>query len=151
MPQRRNMLFKSFDEILSDIALLESRGYERGGTWSLGQICQHLEIVARLSLDPGVKPMPWIARKLLARLVLKRILNGQGLPKWFQPPKELLPSDTVTDAEGVEQWKAVIDELVHHPREKYFNPVFGPLDRQTFDTLQLRHASHHLSFLEPKL
>lgn len=143
------MQFNSYDEILSDIALLESRGYERGGTWSLGQICQHLSIVARLSLDKGVKPLPWIMRKMLARMVLKRILNHKPLPKWFNPPKELLPNDTVTDAEGIAQWKATIEELVQRPRDHYFNPAFGPMDRKTFDTLQLLHASRHFSFLEP--
>ncbi len=150
MPQRRSLDFTTFDAMLADIGKLESGGYDRAGNWSLGQVCDHLAIVARLSLDPGVKPMPWIVRKLLARFFLRGALRKRTFSAGMRAPKKLLPGDSVPDAEGLCRWREVVDQLVNRPRETYFNPAFGRMSRDDFDQLQLIHAAHHLSFLVPR-
>jgi hypothetical protein len=150
MPQRRTLDFTTFEAMLADIEKLESGGYDRAGSWSLGQVCDHLAIVARLSLDPGMKPMPWVVRKLLSRFVLRRFMRTRRMPAGLRAPKKLLPGDSLADAEGVRRWREVVEQLVSSPRPTYFNPAFGPMSREVFDQLQLLHAAHHLSFLLPR-
>lgn len=135
--------------MLTEIARLETGGYRSTGSWTLGQVCDHLATVARLSLDEGVKPMPWVVRKLLARFFLRGVLKKRTMSAGMRAPKKLMPRDDATDANGLSRWRDVCRELVERPRETYFNPAFGPMDRKSFDDLQLLHAAHHLSFLGP--
>ena len=47
---------------------LQAMGYQRCGNWTLGQICHHLAIFMRGSLDGFSWKIPWIFRVTIGRL-----------------------------------------------------------------------------------
>jgi hypothetical protein len=57
---RHSLQFDNFDQVAQDLHLLQSQGYERGGNWTLGQICDHLAIFLRGSMDGFATRLPWL-------------------------------------------------------------------------------------------
>lgn len=41
-PQRRELKFLDFDNVIRDVEQLQARGYSRAGNWNLAQVCGHL-------------------------------------------------------------------------------------------------------------
>ncbi|GAB6165024.1 DUF1569 domain-containing protein [Thermostilla marina] len=147
---RRELTFSSVDEMIADVETLLARGYRREGNWTLAQVCDHLAIFFRGPVEgyPSGKA-PWFMR-LVAPLILRRILKTGKLAEGVRVPESLLPGDPRDDAEAVQNLIDAATRYRDHQGELHPNPFFGKLDRATSDRLQLIHAAHHLSFLVPE-
>ncbi|RMG01091.1 MAG: DUF1569 domain-containing protein [Planctomycetota bacterium] len=147
---RRELAFSTIDEMIADVESLLARGYRREGNWTLAQVCDHLAIFFRGPVEgyPSGK-IPWYVR-LLAPLILRRILKTGKLAEGVRVPESLLPGEPGDDAEAVRNLIEAAKRYRDHQGKLHANPVFGNLDRATSDRLQLIHAAHHLSFLIPE-
>ena len=58
--ERRHLDFNDFDSVSVDVGNLRQRGYTKVGNWTLGQICEHLAMGMRMSIDgdPRLRVMP---------------------------------------------------------------------------------------------
>lgn len=59
-PARRTLNFTSLDQVLPDV-----EGHTTVGQWSLGQVCNHLALTGRLSMDGFPDKFPWLERRTL--------------------------------------------------------------------------------------
>lgn len=144
--------FQSTDDVIQDVRSLLEHGYDRGGSWTLGQICEHLEIFFEGAVEgmPGWLPAPlqfipyWL---ILRRSVLpkRRIPSGVKAPKTFMPE----PTDIDDEAAANSLIKA-IKAFDNHGVEYHPHPVFGKLNRAEWYDLNVIHSNHHLSFLRAK-
>src|SRR5947209_6592678 len=57
--ERRDLRFRSYDDVLADAGAVLLSGYGRAGNWSLGQVCHHLAAVMEMSLDGFPSRFPW--------------------------------------------------------------------------------------------
>jgi hypothetical protein len=147
MPTRRNIQFTTFDQVVADVSELQARGYQRCGNWALGQICDHLAIFLRGSLDGFSWMIPWIFRVTIGRYFLRRILRQTKMATGMRVPKVFLPGEPVGDAVSVESFLQVLRRYQNHNGPMAPSPFAGNLPRQEWDQLHLIHAAHHLSFL----
>ena len=65
--ERRRISFDSVEGAAADIEQLRCDGYEKLGEWDLGQICEHLAILLKGSLEGFGSLMPWIVRATVGR------------------------------------------------------------------------------------
>jgi hypothetical protein len=55
------------------------------------------------------------------------------------------------DATGIERLRRAVARFRDHVGRFHASPLFGELDRATWEQLQLVHCAHHLSFLLPRV
>src|ERR1700678_2681238 len=99
---RRSLRFNTYDDVLADAKSLVRNGYEREGSWSLGQVCSHLNETVEKSIDGFPEMKPWPVRFLARTFVLKGILQHRQHFRRFPAPPYLMPKDMIFDATGVE-------------------------------------------------
>jgi hypothetical protein len=65
-------------------------------------------------------------------------------------PATIPRPDDMPDPEAVKKLVATVDRFKRHQGPFHASPLFGVLDRETLEKLQLIHCAHHLSFLVPE-
>ena len=148
--QRRALQFNNFAELKADLNRLRGVSYQRAGSWSLAQVCEHMARVMTMSMDGfGDMRVPWyirVAGPLMKRVVLKR---GK-MPAGVRGPKEMMPADsTADDGRQLDDFLAAIERYERFDQPLQPSPLFGPTTREEWDRVHLIHAAHHLSFIVP--
>lgn len=123
----------------------------RTGNWTVGQSLGHLAAFIDFGYDgfPAELPTPPAPIRFMLKLMKKKFLN-KGLPVGVRIPK--VPGGTIaieplsTD-EGARRLRAALDRLDTPPTHP--SPAFGPMSKDDWTKLQLRHAELHLGFLHP--
>lgn len=119
------------------------------GNWTPGTIFNHLawwvEAIDRPELIP---PAPWLVR-LMGPLMKGRITRGP-LPKGFKLPGTATGTrgDEPTElAPGLARYRQALARLerADFPAR---HPLFGRMLPQDWVDLHMRHAEHHLGYLE---
>ncbi len=147
--QRRSLQFSEMREVIADIQLLHDAGYDRAGNWSLSQVCDHLAVFFRGSLDGFTQKLPWIIRVLFGRMIFRSIIR-KGMGEGIKVPKGFLPGDARDDARAATELIELIERFRDHSGEYQPSPLFGQLTREEWTQLHLIHCAHHLSFLVPR-
>ena len=146
MDGRRTLALASLAEV--DRLLL---GHRMIGQWTLGQVCNHLSWAIIGSVDGSPFRTPWVVRKTIGPVIVRRILktgrfpNGIKLPGKFQPKPGL---DARAEAEAL---RAAIRLFGTHTGPFSDHPLAGPLSRETWDRFHSIHCAHHLSFAIPEV
>ena len=150
-PPLRELALPDLDAAVAEARRLLDGGYVRRGSWSLGQICRHLTVSQRMTLEgapwylKAVVPLrPILRRKVLPRLLAGDFPTGVPAPGPFRPP-------AATDADDAAEVAAFAESVARCQACERFKPIppFGRLS--VADTLRFHtnHAAHHLRHLEP--
>jgi Protein of unknown function (DUF1569) len=145
---RRPLTFDTLDRVMPDVDRLMA-GHTTVGNWTLGQICNHLTIGLIGSIDGMDLRVPWVLRKLVAPLVLRRILSAGSMGEGVKVPPALLPKSEVDDRAEVEALRAALQMFAAHSGPMAAHPFFGTLTRVQHERLSCIHCAHHLSFAIP--
>ncbi|MDQ3023118.1 MAG: DUF1569 domain-containing protein [bacterium] len=150
---RRKVHFTSLDELLADaeqLVALDGQGRVQPlGNMSLGQALGHLALWMHSCIDGIPVDPPWFIR-IAGRLLKRSILRGGLRPGVKLPPdaeKQLVPTPSITSSEGFNQLSTACARL-RREGKRVPSPVFGVLTLEEWDTMHLRHAELHLSFME---
>lgn len=146
---RRRLDFHSWPEVLADIDQLHSAGYQRAGNWDLSQILDHVGEGLRVAVRGFDHRGPWIVRKLLGPIILKRIFKQRRMKAGIKVPDWWLPGPTHDESDAVNRFRADLKAFDEMKSEPHPHPFFGPLSKSQWQDLVQIHASHHLSFLVP--
>jgi hypothetical protein len=142
---RRVLVFARLDEVMPDVDRL-LQGHTTVGRWTLGQICDHLAMAVNHSLDGSAIKAPWLARKLVAPIVLRRLLTSGTMPEGVKAPESVLPKSGLDDRAEAEALRAALKRFAEPTSAVVDHPFFGPLGRDRWDHLHRIHCAHHLSF-----
>ena len=77
---RRALTFDSLDRVMPDVDRLLA-GHTTVGTWTLGQICNHLTTTLTWTVDGYPKLAPWFVRKTIGPLVLSPFSERAASPR----------------------------------------------------------------------
>lgn len=150
MPSRRRLWFDRPDDIVADVEHLLAGGYEPTGNWTLSQVCDHLSIFFRGSLDGFEGRLPWVVRFFLGKPILWIIYARRGMPAGVKAPRVFLPGEPAEDAAAAETLIELARRFRDHDGPLQPSPLFGRLSKKQWDRLHRIHAAHHLSFLVAK-
>jgi len=150
--ERREVTFRSVDEIVADARQLASGEVRVNGNHSFGQILHHLALSHDVASGKLSAPPPPLFMKLMMPLIRRMVINAKPLKPgiklpakgeaFFWPDKEFdVPTSLQYLEESVENYKT------NGPLETH--PFFGKLTRAEADQLTCRHAALHLSFVHP--
>jgi Protein of unknown function (DUF1569) len=146
---RRKLDYASLEEVLADADRLSSGPMKQLGNWSAGQIFRHLALAYNGSIDGFTITFPWPLR-MMARVFQKRLING-AMPPGFNLPsdgaKALAPGSPSTE-EGLADLHAAVSRL-ERESHRARHPMFGEISKEQWNTIHLKHASLHMSFLVP--
>lgn len=150
---RRELHFADFGGLLSEAEKVVAHPCRQLGNWTVGQILEHLAIVAACPFDGfGGLVAPWYVRYLVVPIfknsfMTKPMSPGRRLPKAAE--EKLVPRPNVDPRKALEHLKRTVEryktETPHHA-----HPALGKLAFQEWVALTLRHGELHLSFLVPE-
>lgn len=144
--RRQGLVFQSTDDVRADIAQLRN-GYKICGTWTLPQICWHLEQSVLAMMKPG--PFPEDSPEQKARGdVLKKILADHQLPEGITAPPAMVPPADASE-KAIDSFLAVLDEFDAYTEPLAPHRLFGTMSNDDRRRLNLIHCARHLSFLVP--
>lgn len=156
--QQRQLDFSTGDAVIAEIDRLEKGGYQKGKSWNLTQICDHLDrtmgiIVRNEKLGISV---PWIVRATIGKFFIGRMLRERKVPGGVfrvSAPKKLLPQDVAPTEDvpaKIEQCRQTIRDAMalSGPIKDY--PLVDNLSAEEWRQLMWIHAAHHLGYLIPK-
>jgi Protein of unknown function (DUF1569) len=147
---RRQVDYKSLEELLDDAGRLSSGNVKTLGNWSAGQIFQHLANAFHGSIDGFGAVFPWYIR-WTARLFKKRLLAGT-VPAGVKLPAEMakkVMAEPVAADQGLANLRAAVARFQREPH-RASHPVFGEITNEEWAQLHLKHANLHMSFLVPQ-
>lgn len=154
--QRRELDFRSADDVIAEIESLRSHGYRRMKQWNLTQICKHLTATMQGGLDGWGFRLPWIVRATYMNwefhYALKNRRMFQGLPTLgvLKPPAA--PSDGAAGDDD-EVIRTCIDTCRRTSQcsgTMTDNPLFNHVSAEDWKEYMWIHAAHHLGFLIPQ-
>src|SRR5262245_56894086 len=149
-PARRQIHYASLDELQADAECLAGGKFQTVGNWSYPQILDHLARSMAASMDGFGFKAPWWARTLIAPLVknsflTKKMRAGFKLP---QSARSLMPAGDASLPAALENLRKAMTRCTHEtPQAEH--PFLGKLASQEWNSLYLRHAELHMSFVIP--
>jgi hypothetical protein len=147
---RRHLDFKAWPDLLADVDHLRQAHYDRVGNWDLSQILEHVGEGLCTALRGTNHRGPWIVRRFIGPLILKRILKERRMKAGIKVPQWWLPGPSHDECAAVDQFRSEVAEFQGMTTTPCPHPFFGPLTKQQWNDLILVHAAHHLSFLIPR-
>ncbi|MEO6434293.1 MAG: DUF1569 domain-containing protein [Tepidisphaeraceae bacterium] len=145
--RRENLRYADEDAVIDEVKKLR-RGYEQAGSWSLPQMCYHLDKAVQARMHPGPFP-PNTPEQDARRDVVRQVLATGKLPPGIQAPDPMLPPADMSD-EAIEAFLATMEKFKHFPGPIAPHRLFGHLSDPDARRLNLIHCAHHLSYLTPK-
>jgi hypothetical protein len=145
---RRPLQFASLDEVMPDVERLLA-GHTTVGNWSLGQICDHLTAAVNAAVDGFPGRAPWVFRKTVGPLVLRRILRTGRFPYWIRLPRRYWPRPGTDARAQAEALRTALRRLAEHPGPLAEHPLADRVSRGQWERLHCIHCAHHLSFALP--
>jgi len=149
---RRDVHYRTMQDLLDDVQRISAVPYRTVGNWSLAQISAHLSKALNLALDGGTIATPWPIR-MAARLFFKRRLIEGPMPAGFKlkgaAVRTLVPGDDTGLNDALAALRASVARWQQGaPTHPHF--ILGPMTPAQWDSLQLRHAELHMSFVQPE-
>ena len=150
-PERRELQFGTFDDVIADAEQLASGEVRTTGNHTFGQILKHLALSNDMTTGKIVGPKPpWFIR-LIMPVMKNFILNGPIRPGFKLPPKAegfFWPAGEVDVQEALTHLKESVEHYkANGPLEVH--PMFGKASREQIDRLSIGHCAMHLSFVHP--
>lgn len=147
---RRKLHFENLSEVLAEAEKIAAIDAETLGNWTPAQIFDHLSKSLRVAVDGTDAYFPWPAR-LFLRPIRSRFFSRPLKPGFHVPSKlelVLRPRQGLSTEQALKELRAAVarfeaaSQLAPHP-------AFGPLTREEWLQITLRHAELHLSFVVP--
>jgi len=146
---RRALDFRTIEEVVAELDRLQAGSYQKGGNWDLAQVCNHLAIFVRGSLDGFTTPKPpWYVR-LIAPLFVRWMLWKRWMPERVKIPPALQPQPNADETKEVQGLMQLLLRFKEHRGPLYPSPFAGDFRYDTWREIHLIHCAHHLSFLHP--
>ena len=151
-PQRRDIQFNSFDQVIADIEQLLESGATTTGQHSFAAIVRHLALTNEMVVGDLVPPkLPWYMR-LAMPLLRSSILNGPVKPGFKLPSTDMQsffwPADDINPTDAFAKFKASVQSYEERGALP-IHPIFGKSTKEQTHGLLLKHAAMHMSFVHP--
>lgn len=154
---RRQLDWRTLDDVVADVRTLHDHGCERSGNWDLTQTLQHLtraligSIQGEINGNQFRAPAPVRAMIRITRIKqrvfrTRKLASGVPAPKFMTEP-DLDPCD---QAQAVQRFADAVTRYRDHTGPLAMHPIFGDLTRDEWDEFHVIHAMHHLGRLWPK-
>ena len=144
--RREGLNFASVDDAIAEVQRLRC-GCAKTGSWSLAQVCWHLETAIRMRMVPGPFP-PDTSEQLSRKPKLREILAVGKLPSGIEAPTPAIPPADANDS-AIDALIATLKRFDSFSGEIAPHRIFGHLSDADARRLNLIHCAHHLSYLVP--
>jgi hypothetical protein len=149
MSDRRELAFERIEQVMPEVERLLV-GHATTGSWTLGQILNHLSTAIRLSLDPGVGPReleytPELVRGFEIRR--RRFFKVGQFPRHVEVPLPIMtPAMGLDDRTEANSLAEALMLLIASEGPFGTHPWLGPMSKQQWLDFHRMHCEHHLSF-----
>jgi Protein of unknown function (DUF1569) len=149
---RRTLEFDRLDQVMPEVDRLLS-GHITSGTWTLGQILDHLASALRLTMENDAEPEFDPLDLDLARLFevrRRRFFRAGRFPDGASSPHPSLDpppdADQRSSAESLRVFLRLFDEFSGTFPQ---HPMLGPMTKDEWSAFHRLHCAHHLGFVRP--
>ncbi len=145
---RREVRYESLKEFLADAERLSNAPIHTVGKWTYPQILDHLARSMTASIDGFGFNAPAWARFLIMPFVKNSFLTKTRWAGFTLPNSAtaLAPASDLSIPDAMTNLRKAITRCVNEPAEAE-HPFLGKLASQEWNSLYLRHAELHMSFV----
>ena len=146
--ERRDLQFKSMDDILADVEALATGNVQAMKLWTPAQIVEHVTLFINGSLDGFNFTVPWFLR-LFGRIMKKTALSNPLRPGLKLPPsmQSMEPDKSIKWEKALGNIRYAIGRIQKGHKMEHPYPIFGKLSHEEHVFLHCRHAELHFSFM----
>jgi hypothetical protein len=145
---RRELRFRSFDDIRSELNRLEQGSVETTGNWSYFQILAHLTKAVEGSMKGLKREMPFWKKKVVGP-ILYRVFAMRGyIPEGIKGP----PADRIegNEAEALAQFRKALETFEKFEGPLSDHPILGRLDKKQWTAFHSMHFANHVGHAKLK-
>ena len=150
--QPRSVSYNSLQDILNDVEAVIADGAVSSGNWTPAQNIDHVRRLMTVSREGTSLKMPLHIR-LLGRLVIKRRIFTNALPRGLKMPKAaeevFLPPADITLEQAMSDFRNEVERCSKPGAMNQPSPLVGPIPHEKWEQLHCRHAELHFSNLHP--
>jgi hypothetical protein len=139
---RRELRFRSFEDVHADLDSLSHGPLETTGNWSYFQMLTHLTKAVEGSMKGLKREMPWWKRHIVGPL-LYRLFAARGyIPKGIKGP----PADRIegNEAEALAQFRKALETFEKFDGPFSDHPILGPLNKKQWTVFHAMHFANHV-------
>ena len=149
---RRELNFKNFDEIRTELKNLEGKELETAGKWSFYQLLDHLaaslewamkESDSFLSGEPLFKPA-------VGRRFYQRMEKAGKMPDGVENPNSPTEFEAGDEQMAMQQLRDCLDRFESYEGPFTTHLIFGDLSIEEWRLWARFHCAHHLGFVKIK-
>lgn len=149
--ERRELKFANLDEVTKEIETLAAGTPTTTGGHSFAEIVRHLALTNEMVTGHIVPPKLPLVMRLAMPFMRSRILSGPVNPGFKLPDhmeKFFWPKESISAEDAVAKFKDSI-RLIEEKGLLPAHPIFGKSTKEQTNSLLLKHAAMHLSFVRP--
>ncbi len=149
MSDRRALAFERIEDVMPEVERLLA-GHSTAGSWTLGQILNHLSTSIHLSLDPTLGPTELETSPDLARgfeIRRRRFFKIGHFPQGVEVPLPIMiPPANLDDRVEADSLGEALRLLQASEGPYGTHPWLGPMSKQQWLDFHRMHCEHHLGF-----
>lgn len=139
---------------------LRDRGAVMGKAWSLAQVCEHLAMAVRGTVDLPLADAAaveawWMElgplERLKRRVMQRGLLWSRRFPEGVPSPRMVVPSEAAELESAIRLLAAAaaaFDEKLKRPGARWiYHPLLGPMNGRRWKRFHDLHARHHFGFM----
>ena len=149
-PARPDLRFRSVDDLSADIERLRANGYDASGAWDLPMIVNHLRRILEASTQQTIKRANPLTRALARQAMNFMTRRDRYIGIKVPALKAIRPTRDANLDEDIPRVLAAARQIADKADTPIDTPLFGIVRGDEFFHLQMLHAAHHLSFLQPR-
>jgi len=145
---RRELRFRSFDDIRSELNRLGRGPVETTNHWSYFQIMTHLTKAVEGSVKGVKREMPFWKKHIVGPLLYRLFALRGYIPKGIKGP----PSDRIegNEAEAVAQFLKALETFEKSGGPYSDHPILGPLNKKQWAVFHVMHFANHVGYTKTK-
>jgi hypothetical protein len=143
--ERRHLNFADAQSVAIEVRNLRA-GYRQTGSWSLPQVCWHLNQAMRYGMA-RYSGLP-VSDDPAKQEIVERVLSSGRISAPVKAPERALPPADAPES-IIDEFLERLGTLKDFPGPFAPHPVFGQVETEKAKRLVLIHCAHHLGFLIP--
>ena|SRR5258708_17439591 len=145
---RRELKFRTFEEVRAELTRLEQGPVETTGQWSFFQIIVHLAKGIEGSMKGVRREMSFWRRHILGPLLYRLFAFRGYIPKGIKGP----PADRIegNETEAIAQFRKALEAFEKSEGPYSDHPILGQLTKKQWVVFHSMHFANHVGYIKLK-
>ena len=152
MSQRRELRFKTLEDVRRELTRLEKGTVVTTGNWSYFQILNHCGKAIEKSVSSFSNLKSWWVRRFIGPIALRKVFKQGYIPAGAGAPVKGVAAERIEGDEkaALAELRKALDDFEKYTGPLAEHPFFGKMKKEQWTYLIALHGANHLGFVKLK-